>query len=654
MSDQERPTGRAGDGLPKPEQGMEDVVNDVQEGVGLLRRFRVASNERAPRLIMNNSTGAIRVRGEAAEESIALRAVKPNGETVPIDLVADVDLRFDGEIVVKARPFGDVQRQVKRITKSFDFNRSDFLDNLGDMIDTLAQMKTAGRNIGQVVLEAIVPMRCDLELTTASGAINVQGVTGEIELKSASGKIETRQLGGKLAARTASGDVRADSVDGTAYLQSVSGSVEAYGIGGDVVIHTTSGDTRARGITGQLGFKTLSGELSVDRSRLNGFYINTTSGGCTIDAHLEPGGYEMRTVSGDLSLRLQPDFAGILSGRTVSGSFRCDLPFRYASDDWRSQLDDEDERGNDPDDSSSDDDAEISLPGIKISKGRVELPGIKIDDRGVGVFGMRIDDNGIDMPGLGVHIGKEKWDRWERRSERDSEREQRRERRRSRNRWEYLIGDPAAAEGGQTRLRIRTVSGSVNIRQGRGDVVGDTSIAAGTASAAPAAPAAPATRPASDQRGWPDSEMWPHAETGAIPTPPMPPTAPMAPTPPSLPTPPTPPTPPSPPAPAGEARSATGEADTPLSASPVAEATARVGDTDTAAMEADMATEAIETTVTADTPTEDAPPPVADSVIAAPAPVANPERTRLDILEALERGEINADEALRLLRRLEI
>ncbi|MFN8516161.1 MAG: DUF4097 family beta strand repeat-containing protein [Chloroflexia bacterium] len=652
MSDQERPIGRAGDGLPKPEQGMEDVVNDVQEGVGLLRRFRVAGGERAPRLIMNNSTGAIRVRGEAAEESIALRAVKPNGETVPIDLVADVDLRYDGEIVVKARPFGDVQRQVKRITKSFDFNRSDFLDNLGDMIDTLAQMKSAGRNIGQVVLEATVPMRCDLELTTASGAINVQGVTGEIELKSASGKIETRQLGGKLAVRTASGDVRADGVDGTAYLQSVSGTVEAYGIGGDVVIHTTSGDTRARGITGQLGFKSLSGELSVDRSRLNGFYINTTSGECTIDAHLEPGGYEMRTVSGDLSLRLQPDFAGILSGRTVSGSFRCDLPFRYASDDWRSQLDDDDERGSDADDSSSDDDAEISLPGIKISKGRVELPGIKIDDRGVGVFGMRIDDNGINMPGLGVHIGKEKWDRWERRSERDAEREQRRERRRSRNRWEYLIGDPAAAEGGQTRLRIRTVSGSVNIRQGRGDVMSETSIAAiaARAASAPGTPAAPAARPAADQRGWPDSEMWPHAETGAIPTPPTPPTAPLAPLapqPPALPTPPTPPTPPSPPTLSGEARSAAGEADTPLSASPVAEAAAEAENTA-------AASSVIETTVTADTPTEDAPPPVAESVIAAPAPVANPERTRLDILEALERGEINADEALRLLRRLEI
>jgi hypothetical protein len=62
----------------------------------------------------------------------------------------------------------------------------------------------------------------------------------------------------------------------------------------------------------------------------------------------------------------------------------------------------------------------------------------------------------------------------------------------------------------------------------------------------------------------------------------------------------------------------------------------------------------IETTATDETPTEDAPPPVAESVIAAPARVANPERTRLDILEALERGEINADDALRLLRRLEI
>jgi hypothetical protein len=37
-----------------------------------------------------------------------------------------------------------------------------------------------------------------------------------------------------------------------------------------------------------------------------------------------------------------------------------------------------------------------------------------------------------------------------------------------------------------------------------------------------------------------------------------------------------------------------------------------------------------------------------------PAQAPNAERTRLEILEALERGEITADEALRLLRRLEI
>jgi hypothetical protein len=75
------------------------------------------------------------------------------------------------------------------------------------------------------------------------------------------------------------------------------------------------------------------------------------------------------------------------------------------------------------------------------------------------------------------------------------------------------------------------------------------------------------------------------------------------------------------------------------------------GDSDIAAA-ADAGTPS-ETTATADTPAEDAP-PAAGSTIAAPMPVANPERTRLDILEALERGEINADDALRLLRRLEI
>ncbi len=471
MSDHERTSARAGDGLPQAEQGA-SAADDVLESNGLLRRFPVGGGKDLPRLIISNVNGAVRVRGGAAGENIVtLGAVKPNGEALPVDLVAEVSLRHHDEIVVKARPFGEVQRQVRRITKSLDFHRSDFFDNLGEVIDSLAQMKTAGRNMGQVILEVTVPPRCDLVVNTATGAIQAQGVAGEIELKTVSGKIEGRQLGGKLAARTTSGTVQVDGVEGTAYLQSMSGEVDARNIDGDVVIHTTSGETRAREIVGQFGYKSLSGELSVEKSRLNGFYINNTSGECAIDAVLEPGNYEVRTVSGEVRLRTQPDLAGVLSGRTVSGEFRCELPYRYAGDDWKSQLDDDDEgRGADLDDDASDDDTEISLPGIRISKGRVELPGIKIDERGVGVFGMRFDDQGIDMPGLGVRIGQNRWDRehWGGHGDRGRDRDQRRERRRSRNRWEFLIGDPATAETGKTRLRIRTVSGSVTLRAGPG------------------------------------------------------------------------------------------------------------------------------------------------------------------------------------------
>ena len=591
----------------------------------LMRRFQVGGGTELPRLIISNANGAVRVRGGAAGETfVTLRAVKGNGEALPIELVAEVSVRRDGEIVVKARPFGEVQRQVRRVTKSLDFQRSDFLDNLGEVIDALSQMKTAGRNLGQVLLEATVPPQCDLLVNTATGAIQVQGVAGEIELKSASGRIEGRQLGGKLAARTASGDVHVNGVEGTAYLQSMSGEIDAARIAGDVVIHTTSGETRARAIVGQLGFKSLSGDLNVEQSRLNGFYINNTSGECAIDAVLEPGNYEVRTVSGEVRLRTQPDLAGLLSGRTVSGEFRCELPYRYAGDDWKSRLDADDEgRGPDADEESDDDDTEISLPGIRIGKGRVELPGITIDERGVGVFGMRFDEQGIDMPGLGVRIGQNRSDR-DRWDGRDRDRGERRERRRSRNRWEFLIGDPAMATTGKTRLRIRTVSGSVTLRAGRGEPVVDRQPSV-LGVAVPTPPARPAT---ADRRGWPDSELWPSrivAETGAVETaheaaPPIPPMAPVAP---DVPT---------PPAAPPEARSAASVAD--------------VAAADATTLPEPLSVEAGTEDAAEASATDDAP----EATLAA---VPNRERTRLDILEALERGEINADEALRLLRRLD-
>ena len=190
-----------------------------------------------------------------------------------------------------------------------------------------------------------------------------------------------------MGLKTASGDIRLDGASGSVIVQSTSGEVGTSNVDGNLVVQTTSGEVSSRNIAGQLGFKSVSGELVVRESRLTSFYCNTASGDCEIEAALEPGEYEVRTVSGDISLRVQPDLSALLMGRTVSGSFRCDLPYRHADGDWRTTIEDEDDGDDAGRGGDFDDVPEISLPGFKLSKEGLDVAGF-----------LRVDDDTVELP----------------------------------------------------------------------------------------------------------------------------------------------------------------------------------------------------------------------------------------------------------------
>jgi len=262
---------------------------------------------------------------------------------------------------------------VRRAREAFEMTRGNFFDNIANLVESVTQI---GGNWFHADFEATVPRNCDLYLSTQSGEISVEGVEGAI------------------------------------YLGTASGEIEAERISGNVVVQTITGDVEIEGISGQLGLKSTSGDLQLRRGNLTGLYIGTTSGDAEIEAFLHPGKYEMRSVSGDIELKVQREFAAAMSGRTISGDFECDLPYQQVDPRGRKEDDDDDE-------ASDDFTLKVDVPGF-----RWEYPG-----------GRR---------GPGTEGGK----------------------RRRRNRWEFLIGDPTTASQGATRLRVRTISGDLNIERG--------------------------------------------------------------------------------------------------------------------------------------------------------------------------------------------
>ena len=563
-------------------------TQDTQEKVW---RIPVTGEER-PHLTIEGIDEALRVVGEEGATALSLRATTRRGDTLPLDLVAEVQLRKDGALRIKLRSTNEIRREINRRIREADPRHGDAFGNIGERLEALTLLKGLQGKVDQLQIVAIVPPRCDVTLSTVNGPIQVGRLNGRVQVQTTNAPLDCARIEGTLSARTINGSLRLGDITGNVSAQTTSGSIATRNITGNLVIQTTSGTAKGENLNGQLGFKSMSGGLVVRESHFSGFYFNNTSGSCSIEAILDAGEYEMRTVSGAITLRPQANLNAILSGRTVSGSFRCQIPHRYANEDWQGEGAADDARA----DSDLDDDGpDIALPGLTIGK------------RGIDIGGMlHIDDETVELPGMRIKIkGK-------------------RERRRGRNRWEYLLGDPALATSGQTRLRIRTVSGSLQI---------------GAGAVAEAQPLATPTRatpaPAPIRREWPDAELWPD-EVGEIAVSPPPPPTPL--------TPPTPPTPP--------ALPRTPETAPPTRADAVSTDAIPVNDeigTAEAARADGPAT--IGAAPASDvTPADAAPPLVAASTT---APVAGGDNLRLNILEALRRGEITTDEALLLLAQLD-
>ena len=550
-------------------------------------------------LTIEGTDEALRVLGEEGATAVSLRATTRRGDILPLDLVAEVQVRKDGALRVKLRPTNEIRREINRRSREADPRHGDAFGNIGEHLEALTMLRGLHGKVDHLQIVAIVPPRCDVTLSTTNGPIQVGRLNGRVQVQTTTAPLDCARIEGTLSARTVNGALRIGDITGNISAQTTSGSITTRNIAGNLVIQTTSGTAKGENLSGQLGFKSMSGGLVVRESHFSGFYFNNTSGSCSIDAILDPGEYEMRTVSGAITLRPQANLSAILSGRTVSGAFRCQLPHRYADEGWQGADDDA------RDDNNQDDDGpDISLPGLTIGK------------RGIDIGGMlHIDDDLVQMPGMRIKLkGK-------------------RERRRGRNRWEYLLGDPTLATEGQTRLRIRTVSGDLRIG------AGDPSETLPLATPARSAHAAP---PARQRREWPDAELWPDEAPEIGVSPPTPPTPPSAPTPPAFPTRPALPL-------------------TPETVSPVTtDAAASTEDMPTTASDEvgvfdDVASmEGTATTTTAQAPdtatTEGATQTAAATSTDTPA---TGDTLRLNILEALRRGEITTDEALLLLAQLD-
>jgi len=127
----------------------------------------------------------------------------------------------------------------------------------------------------------------ELNVGTGSGSIEVNDVTGRMKINTGSGSIRISKAEGEVDANTGSGSIRLRDSKGNADLNTGSGSIKVDDVEGSFDLNTGSGSIEATGITisGNSDFNTGSGRVEVElAAELNhDVSINTGSGSATLD-----------------------------------------------------------------------------------------------------------------------------------------------------------------------------------------------------------------------------------------------------------------------------------------------------------------------------------------------------------------------------------
>ena len=104
----------------------------------------------------------------------------------------------------------------------------------------------------------------DLNITTASGEIYVEDITGNLTLKTATANSQIGDVGGKLTARSASGNITFGHVAGKMIVRSGSGNIKIATSSNDIKYKSNSGDLNIVSVnSGLISCQSESGSIRI-------------------------------------------------------------------------------------------------------------------------------------------------------------------------------------------------------------------------------------------------------------------------------------------------------------------------------------------------------------------------------------------------------
>ena len=183
-------------------------------------------------------------------------------------------------------------------------------------------MKFVRRNAVNVRVDA--PSGADVDVTTASGDIELNGTVGETQIKTASGDLNADDINGDLTAKTASGNISVDDVSGDVRWQSASGDLQADRVSGRANVITASGDVEVGSVGNRVDVRTSSGDV-----RLGYVSGDTSIVGVSGDVRVlsyASGRLQVRSVSADITVGIAEGVSFAVDAESVSGTVSSEIP----------------------------------------------------------------------------------------------------------------------------------------------------------------------------------------------------------------------------------------------------------------------------------------------------------------------------------------
>ena len=197
-----------------------------------------------------------------------------------------------------------------------------------------------GSSSGRVEWTVIVPEGTEIEFSTASGDLSVQGLKSNVEASTASGDATLTDLEGDLSVSTASGDVVIKNAVGQIECSTASGEIQADHLQGEIEFSTASGDIDIAKSSGAFDFSCASGDIDAsDMIFEEESEFSTASGDMEVSLAETPDvDLEFSTASGRITL----DYQGfpikgmfIFTAREDRGEIRAPFPFDEEEEVWR-------------------------------------------------------------------------------------------------------------------------------------------------------------------------------------------------------------------------------------------------------------------------------------------------------------------------------